>query len=238
MNKSRLKVPFSFKTLISVSLFLTVIVLSGYLLNSYDNPDRFPIHYVKVYGVRNVDRQEVEKLIMPLVKRGFFSLDVEGVKDRLLQLPWVSQTIVRRVWPNQVIIAISEKKPVARWNESSLLSLSGELFQPAVNTIPNDLPQLKGPEGEHIQMMQYYERVNQILTPLHTKISCLELTPDMVWILSLNNGIKMTIGYKEILTRLQHFVKVYPKIIGNRIEQVEYVDLRYSNGLAVRWKTA
>jgi cell division septal protein FtsQ len=39
------------------------------------------------------------------------------------------------------------------------------------------------------------------------------------------------------LTRLSHFVKVYPKIIGERAAQVEYIDLRYQDGLAIRWKT-
>lgn len=237
MNKLFAKTAFSLKTLASFTLFLIIILLSFYHLNSMDKANRFPIHSVKVYGIQNVDRQEIEKLIKPLVQHGFFSLDVEGVKDRLLQLPWVSKTVVRRVWPNQLVIAIAEKKPLATWNDTSLLSLSGELFQPAPETIPTGLPRLKGPDGEQIQLMQYYAHVNQILQPLHAKIASLELTPDMVWMLTLNNGIKMTIGYKEILTRLQHFVKVYPKIIGDRIQQVEYVDLRYSNGLAVRWKT-
>jgi len=38
------------------------------------------------------------------------------------------------------------------------------------------------------------------------------------------------------LTHISHFVKVYPKIIGERANQVDYVDLRYSNGLAIHWK--
>lgn len=227
----------SSRTLISLILFSTVLAITIYTINTFQNSNHFPIHYVKVYGIRNVDRQDVVHLVKPLANRGFFAIDVQDIKDRLLQLPWVSQTAVQRVWPNQLIINISEKKPLASWNGDSLLSLSGELFQPPPATIPANLPQLKGPEGVQIQVMQYYTQINQILMPLHTKISILELTPDMQWNLSLDNGIKMTIGYKDILTRLQHFVKVYPKIIGNRIQQVDSIDLRYSNGMAVRWKT-
>jgi cell division septal protein FtsQ len=31
-------------------------------------------------------------------------------------------------------------------------------------------------------------------------------------------------------------VKVYPKIVGMHESDVEYIDLRYSNGIAVKWK--
>ena len=56
--------------------------------------------------------------------------------------------------------------------------------------------------------------MNRLLTPLHAKISYLELTPYLTWKLTLDNGITLQIGHKDILTRLNHFVKVYPKIMG------------------------
>ncbi len=65
------------------------------------------------------------------------------------------------------------------------------------------------------------------------------LTPYFTWKLTLDNGITMQIGHKDILTRLDHFVKVYPKIVGDRVDDVEYMiyvilmELR-SNG-RIRW---
>ena len=61
------------------------------------------------------------------------------------------------------------------------------------------------------------------------------MTSDLSWNMMFNNGIKMHVGYKDVLTRISHFVKVYPKIVGERANDVEYIDLRYSNGMAVRW---
>ena len=86
-------------------------------------------------------------------------------------------------------------------------------------------------------MLQYFYEINRLLKPLHAKISYLELTPYLTWKFKMNNGIMMQIGHKDILTRLNHFVKVYPKIVGDRAVDVEYIDLRYSNGVAVRWRT-
>ena len=196
----------------------------------------FPIKSVKVFGVRHVDQEVMQQTLTPLVNKGFFAIDVEMIKDRLLQSPWVAKTIVQRVWPDQVLITVVEKMPTARWNNSSLLSANGEIFNPEIKSYPPHLPLFVGPEGQHINMLQHYKKLSSLLTPLRFKIARFELTPDHSWNLKLENGMKLNVGYKDVLTRIGHFVKVYPKIIGNRVADVEYVDLRYSNGLAVRWK--
>jgi cell division protein FtsQ len=196
----------------------------------------FPISTVKVYGVLHVDQQDLQQALTPLVSKGFFAIDVELIKDRLLQSPWVSKAVVQRVWPNQVFITVVEKKPIARWNDG-LLSNNGEIFNPESSSFPDKLPQLKGPEGQHLQILQHYRKLSSLLTPLHFKIARLELMPDHSWNVAFDNGIKISMGYKDGLTRMGHFVKVYPKVIGNKFAEVEYIDLRYTNGLAVRWKT-
>jgi cell division protein FtsQ len=198
----------------------------------------YPIAVVKVYGIQHVDQHHVENLMTPFVKKGFFAINVELIKDQLAQLPWVSQSVVRRIWPNQVTVIVHEKSALARWNDTSLLSTSGELFSPAVGTYPDGLPQFIGPIGEQIVMAKYYAKMSSLLVPLHFKIVRLELTSTLEWALTLDNGIKLNIGRKDILTRISHFVKVYPQIVGDQqLAGVEYIDLRYPNGMAVRWKS-
>ena len=108
---------------------------------------------------------------------------------------------------------------------------------PALTTYPNDLPKFIGPEGSQLEMLDYYEKINHILSLLHFKIAQMELTAFNAWTITLDNGMKMNMGHKDLLTRIDHFVKVYPKIVGTRTSEVEYIDLRYSNGFAVRWKS-
>ena len=221
---------------LKIALCGVVILSCIYAVNQIKLSRYFPIKQVEVFGVNRVDRQEVQALIQPLVNRGFFTINVELIRDRLLQMPWVSNTFVRRAWPDQIKITVIEKMPVARWNEHSLLSEAGELFSPKQATYPSHLPTFIGPEGKQIEMLQYYNEINRILDPLHARISLLELTPYSTWKVTMNNGISLQLGHKDILTRLGHFVKVYPKIVGSRAAEVDYIDLRYSNGIAVRWK--
>jgi len=214
--------------------FLLLLIIS---LSALKSADFFPIKGVKVFGLRHLEHGEVQELVTPFVSKGFFGVDVDQIKEQLIQLPWVAKAVVRRVWPDGVIIAVNEKKPIALWNNTSILSASGVLFSPPQKTYPQNLPQLAGPAGEHLLMAQFYAKMNSVLLPLHVKITRLELTPSMAWNLTLDSGMKMSIGHKDVLTRLNHFVKVYPKIVGNRVAEVEYIDLRYPNGMAVRWKS-
>ncbi len=220
-------------------VLLGTLVLSViFAINQINLSQSFPIRTVRVFGVNHVKHQEVQDLLLPMVRRGFFTIKVEYIRDRLLQIPWISDLDVRRVWPDQVEITVIERNAVARWNDESLLSETGELFSPNQNTYPAHIPKFMGPIGQQIVMLQYFKDINRLLVPLHANISLLELTPYFTWKIILTNGMILQMGHKDILTRLDHFVKVYPKIAATRAADIEYVDLRYSNGFAVRWKEA
>lgn len=225
------------KHVIRAALFVLFIATVFFSVSKMRELNEFPIHRVKVYGVKHLDMRETRQMLLPFVNKGFFAVDVDQVKEQFLQIPWVSDVSVRRVWPDGVIVTISEKEPVARWNNNHLLGSMGEVFNPTSGTWPSDLPNLVGPEGQQVSVLEFYSRVNTLLLPLHLKIRRIELNPYLSWDLEFTNGMKMRLGYKDVLTRVSHFVKVYPKIVGERAADVDYVDLRYPNGLAVRWKT-
>lgn len=219
-----------------IGLVGAVVLSTLFALNHFKLSQYFPIKNVKIYGINRVDHEEVQNLLLPLVDHGFFTINVEYIRDRLKQMPWVSDIFVRRTWPDRVDVTVIEKNALARWNNQSLLSEVGELFTPKEETYPSDLPLFIGPSGKQMIMLDYFNQINRLLAPLHAKIAHLELTPYFTWKLTLDNGISLQMGHKDVLTRLSHFVKVYPKIVGNRTTDVDYIDLRYPNGVAVRWK--
>lgn len=237
MNIGKGKLPVLPVTQIIKMILLSVFLLIGiFVLNQFKLSHYFPIKTVRIYGVKHVDQQEVQHLVYPFVNHGFFSVHVEHIRDRLLQMPWVANIFVRRYWPDQIEVTVVEKNALARWKDASLLSDSGELFTPPIQSYPEDLPTFVGPNGKQVVMLKYYQEINRILTPLRAKISYLELTPYLTWKVALNNGVTLRVGHKDILTRLDHFVKVYPKIVGYPARDVDYVDLRYPNGMAVRFR--
>lgn len=219
-----------------IGLLGIVVLACVFTANQFKLSRSFPIRTVRVYGVQHTDKQDVQEVLTPLVQQGFFSTNVDFIRERLLQLPWVSDLSVRRQWPDQVDITIVEKNVIARWNDNGLISAVGDVFTPREQTWPSHLPRLVGPVGEQMLVLGYFKDINRLLVPIHAKIAYLELTPFYTWKMTLDNGISMQVGHKDILTRLAHFVKVYDKIIGKHAIDVEYIDLRYPNGVAVRWK--
>ncbi|OAI49346.1 hypothetical protein AYO45_02840 [Gammaproteobacteria bacterium SCGC AG-212-F23] len=227
---------FSFKKICKWGGFIFLLIALLMMMSKLKDVRYFPIKNVKVYGIQHVNRDTVQQIVTPLIHQGFFSVDVNLIKEKLLELPWIANIAVTREWPDRIAITLFEKTPVAQWNEKSLLSNNGELFTPEDNADFKGLPQFIGPPRQQVRMLEFYNQLNTLLQPLHTKISRLELNYSDNWLLTLDNGIKLAVGEKDILTRVDHFVKVYPKIVGDKANQVDSIDLRYTNGLAVKWK--
>ena len=56
------------------------------------------------------------------------------------------------------------------------------------------------------------------------------------WFFDLDNGIRVKIGRYAFDERLDRFLKFIPTLIPDRINEIESIDLRYTNGLSVLWK--
>jgi cell division protein FtsQ len=231
------KTPFSFVTLLKVTFVIVPILAILLLLPKKQHNEYFPITDVQIFGIQHISHEELQNLVLPFIQKGFFAVDLSEIKERIAQLSWTNAVVVQRVWPDKLIISLSEKNAIALWNGQSLLSDSGEIFTPSKETYPKNLPKLIGLTGEQLKLMRYYTKINALFSPLHFKVTNLALSPLQSWEVTLSNGMKLNAGNKDILTRLSHFVKVYPKIIGAREGDVEYIDLRYPNGMAVRWKS-
>lgn len=223
---------------IRMMLFFLIALSILFLLNHFRLSSYYPIEIVRVYGVQHSDQQELQDTLTPLVQRGFFGIQIDSIRDRLMQMPWVEDTLVRREWPDRVIITIIEKQAIASWNDGMLMSETGNIFEPNKSTYPANLPHLRAPLGKQLLVLQYYREMSRLIKPLHVNISELEMTSFLSWKVKLDNGIMLQMGQKDILKRLAHLVDIYPQIVGDRVGDVEYIDLRYPNGVAVRWKGA
>jgi cell division protein FtsQ len=95
---------------------------------------------------------------------------------------------------------------------------------------------LHGPASTQALVLNQFRAMNKAIAPLNLYIKRIDLDARRAWRLSLNNGIELLLGRAGSNTHLQRFVQVYPSLLatpaGNNIERV---DMRYGNGLAVRW---
>jgi len=50
------------------------------------------------------------------------------------------------------------------------------------------------------------------------------------------NDITVSLGHEDLLDRVERFSKVYRAVIEKRLDEVDHIDARYRNGIAVNWR--
>lgn len=223
--------------LLSLAMFLCLAVAAAWSWANYQNIPIFAIQSIKINGdYPHVDRTLLRQTVLPFTQRGLLTIDSRSLQDRLKQLPWINTATVKRQWPGTLIINITEQKPVARFNDKTLLSNQGILFAVNDNEVPKGLPLFIAPQGQQGLMLQNYLAMTTVLNSLGIKITILTLDARQSWRLQLDDGIVLLLGRIDPLQRLQRFAAIYSQLVGNRAATINYIDLRYANGIAVNFK--
>lgn len=225
--------------LFAVKLLLLAAVVGGsawgvqYLLD----PDQFPLRTVRIESqLKRVPQATIRNTVMPHVESGFVAIDVDAVRDALESLPWVQSATVRRAWPDKLVVRVVEQQALARWGKDALVNMRGELFQPQPDNSWQRLPLLRGPRDTNRTVAEQYVAMQGMLKPLGLTITHMSLNERRALSMRLSNGLQLGLGRQNADLRLLRFVRVFPQIIAPRLDAIESVDLRYTNGFAVRWR--
>ncbi len=73
----------------------------------------FELHNINVRGTKNLNELQVYQIALADRNRAMPFVDVQGLRERLLQLSWVEDARVSRQLPDTMVIDIVERKPVA-----------------------------------------------------------------------------------------------------------------------------
>lgn len=220
---------------------LTLVLLGG-LRQWLADPQRFPLRVVEVSGsLEHLDRAMLEARVATAVSGGFFASDLRRLRDAVTELPWVARVGVRRRWPDRLHLHIEEHRALARWGEAALLSEAGVVFRPAdlrpVSASERTaLPQLFGPAGSVARVLAFYRQSGDTLAAVGLTPQRLGLDARREWRLVTADGIELRLGAVQPATRLRRFVTLFPMLSQTAARYPERVDLRYAQGLAVRWR--
>jgi cell division protein FtsQ len=224
--------------ILSSGVVCVVIIVLTYISFKLVDPKVLPITKIIVSPLNakfvNLEAKNLAEIVEEtLTDRGFFHINVRAVQTEMLRQPWVSKAIVKRSWRDKLIIQIREQRPVARWGEKELLNEKGEVFSPDFLGKAKTLVRLTGPVGTQKIMLEHYKVMSARLEVFGLGVSEVLLTDRRAWTLYTDDGKALVMGRDDILNRLQRFLIGYPKELAARWSEVNKVDLRYSNGLAV-----
>jgi len=221
------------KILPIVIIGIAMIWSAKYLFVKFD----IPINNISVFGTfSNIEKKEVKELIITTVSDSkILSSDLMKITSLLESHPWIERAFVRRKWPSGIEVKVIEEVPLARWGDRNFLNDRGEILD-LNNRNLSSLPVLTGVENSERLIMNTYQEINLLLRPAGLKIIELSYDNQGIWKLTLSNGLEILIGRDQIIEKIRRFLIIWMATLKSSSTDMDGVDIRYDNGIAVRWK--
>ena len=108
------------------------------------------------------------------------------------------------------------------------------MFRPEYANEAVGAPNLSGPEGSQIRVMEQYQLFSKLLLSSGLRLSGLELSERGSWSLTVNKSMRIVAGRAKLIDRLERFIKLYERDDLSKNFRNSEVDLRYENGIAVK----
>jgi cell division protein FtsQ len=103
-----------------------VVLLGGGIFWFIRDHSAFHIVAVRVYGAEHVPQPELIQLAQINRDMSLLRLNLERVRMRLMQHPWIRDALVRRAYPNELEVIVYERRPSAVLESGSGYLIDGE----------------------------------------------------------------------------------------------------------------
>ena len=198
--------------------------------------DRGPIKaYALTHKTQFTTNADIRELLAkePALK-GYFGQDIQGIQSRFLDIPWVRDAVVRKVYPDRLSLTLIEHRPAAIWNEQHLVSDRGVVFNlPEGRFDSAGLPRLYGPDLEAKNVLAAWYKIKKDLESRNLVLKSVATDIRGAWAIILDNGIELKLGRGDWLPKIDRFVTIFPHIEIPQGKRLAYVDLRYEHGVSV-----
>ena len=222
------------KQTIIIFVFLLPLVLIS--LVTFDNFNQ-SIDRVIINGEFNyLSERDVIDLIDENVQTGFLTLDLPELNRKIVEQDWIRSSSIRRSWPATLIVNIEEEIPVARWGEQQLLNNVGDYIDVINKDSVSHLPVIFSQAGDTKEIIKIYQLISELLGPVGLRIDEVESDNAGSWTLTVVSDIKIILGRDQLVEKLQRLQSVWMAELSSQEKNINAIDLRYPNGLAVKWK--
>ena len=196
----------------------------------------FVVSRVDVMGEGRLNEQDVLRAVSIRPGDYFFGVDLEAAQRRTESLPWVDRAVVRRLWPNRIVVQLVENQPYALWqNEGqfSLVNAAGEIIAPVSNdtVIPKHLSQVVG-KGASVEA-EALEKTLALWPALRSRTSSAIYVSETRWDLMIDGDVKVKLPVNNLKEALAHLADLQAR---SRIldRTVSEIDLRLPDRVTVR----
>jgi cell division protein FtsQ len=192
------------------------------------------VHYASASQIRHVFAEDFG--------RSLYLVPVEKRRERLLQIDWIEEASVARIWPNTLKVQVHERTPVAfvhlppnakdGMSHFALIDREGFILRPKVAakfTLPviTGIRELESPEERRARVRRVLAMLREI-GPLGKDISEINAADPNNLVIAEHvedSVVNLMLGEENYGERLQNFLANYSEIRAKRPD-VKTLDLR------------
>ncbi|MBC8119515.1 MAG: FtsQ-type POTRA domain-containing protein [Burkholderiaceae bacterium] len=158
---------------------------------------KFRLKRIDVRGeLRHVTPASVRSALAGRLRGNYFTTRLEDTRRLFETVPWVAQASVRRVWPDRLVVTVTEHRALGVWEDGRVLSDKGELFvaNPDEAEVYGPLPEFSGPPiAAHEAARRFYELSAQFAA-LSMRIDAIDISERNAWSLRLSPERRLESG--------------------------------------------
>ncbi len=197
---------------------------------------------IQIQGAQHASRRAIEAAFADDMGRSLYMVPLDGRRATLRTVDWVKDATVMRLWPNRVLVRVSERKPVAfvtlAGSRYGLIDEDGVILPPATDRF--HLPVLKGVNARD-PLADRRDRVQRMLRLLRA----LGSNADKVAEVDVNDRddlrvtqpyddrmVTLLLGDQNFAIRYQNFLNHYAEI-REKMPNATSLDLRLEDRITV-----
>jgi cell division protein FtsQ len=198
---------------------------------------------LRITGVRHASPRAIEEVFAEDRGHSIYLIPLEARREALRQVPWVRDAAIARIWPNRLLVQITEREPVAFVTLSrsrfALIDAEGEILPPTQDHY--DVPVLSGIRAadDAAKRKEAVQRLLRVMEELGAEamreISEVDVSqPANIAIIRPYQGrmVRLLLGDRGYGRRYQNFVQHFADVEA-RVPGAKIVDLRLEDRITV-----
>lgn len=209
------------------SLSVLIIILSAVY---YAVTHLFNVKHVIIEGdLKHATSEQLKYVANNKLHGTFFTINIEELKNRFSEIPWVKNVVLRREFPSTIFVAIEEYQAVARFNNNQMITNDGKVFNAdSSDAFPDIIANVNDAE---LALNSYYQ-IESIFARHNSKISKLLMNDTRLIEVKTESGVQITFCNIDLNSKLMQLDKYW-----NNIYQInpnlKTMNFCYKNAVAI-----
>ena len=225
---------------------LSVLVFFGFGWGIYftaiyaHNTELLEVHGISISDLYRISENEILRRAGYMPGMNVFSVDLDEIRRAVEEVVWVRHATVQRVWPDEIVISVVEREPIA------LARIDGEIYEVDIEGVvlsPDAPSNTSAPilDGLHVDDREGNETKIRIYRKTIETIGERELSEvhvaesGDVSVVSINDPILIDLGASEHRDRWERYVRLRTRIHEDYPHAFR-VDLRFRDQVIIQTK--